>query len=175
MSIASQDTANLDAVTLGEVAVDTVKLYRAVGPGQLQSIVAMGWKAFPPRRVSQRYFYPMLHASFAHKIAGDWNVRQSGVGYVVGFKVRKAFLEGYSIYRIGGPEHREYRIPATDLDGLNANIVGDIELLGIYHNAGLVEDAALSDVEFDLPYSAPASVKGISEERRYAALGSATA
>lgn len=155
---------------------DTVTLYRAVGPGQLQAIVAMDWKAFPPRQAAQRYFYPMLHAAFAHKIAGDWNVRQSGAGYVVSFNVSKAFLEGYPTYLIGGPEHREYRIPASDLARFNANIIGKIQLLAIYDNTGLVEkDAPLACVDghFEQYYSRLSCGKGngAGAERRSASLG----
>lgn len=112
---------------------NTVTLYRAVGPGQLQCIADSGWKRFPPRLHWQRYFYPMLHESFAHRIASQWNVEQSGVGYVLKFKVKKDYLEPLPIYIIGGPEHKEYRITADQIDDLNANIVGQIEVLATYN------------------------------------------
>lgn len=111
---------------------EVTTLYRPVGPVQLQHIVASGWQSFPNRKVRQRYFYPMLHESFAHRVAQDWNVRNSGVGYVTRFKVRRTFLEHYPVYIVGGPEHKEYRIEAEQLAMLNENIVGRIEVIGVY-------------------------------------------
>ncbi|MDX1694347.1 MAG: hypothetical protein R3208_11340 [Ketobacteraceae bacterium] len=113
---------------------ETVTLYRSVGPGQLKCIADSGWKRFPPRLHWQRYFYPMLHESFAHRIASQWNVEQSGVGYVVRFRVRKEYIDPLPVYIIGGPEHKEYRIPAEDFERLNSNIVGAIEVLAAYHD-----------------------------------------
>lgn len=115
---------------------ETVTLYRSVGPGQLKCIADSGWKLFPPRLQWQRYFYPMLHESFAHRIASQWNVEQSGVGYVLRFRVRKEYVDPMPVYIIGGPEHKEYRIPADEIDGLNDNIVGKIEVLAAYHDNG---------------------------------------
>lgn len=111
---------------------ETVTLYRSVGPGQLKCIVESGWKKFPPRLHWQPYFYPMLHEAFAHKIASQWNVKQSGVGYVLRFKVRKQYLDSLPIYIIGGPEHKEYRIASHELSDLNDNLVGSIELMATY-------------------------------------------
>ncbi|PCJ44145.1 MAG: hypothetical protein COA99_07355 [Moraxellaceae bacterium] len=113
---------------LSEVAT----LYRPVGPGQLQCIIASGWSQFPERKARQRFFYPMLHESFAKSVAEDWNVRNSGVGYVTRFKLKREFLEPHPIYMVGGPEHREYRIEASLLAQLNSNIVGKIEVIAVY-------------------------------------------
>lgn len=76
----------------------------------------------------------MLHESFAHRIASQWNVQQSGIGYVLRFKVRKEYVDPMPVYIIGGPEHREYRIPAEEIEELNRNIVGSIEVLATYHD-----------------------------------------
>jgi len=118
-------------------------LYRPVGPGQLQRIIESGWMKFPERKSRQRYFYPMLDESFAHHVAADWNVRNSGVGYVTRFKVERKFLEPYPIYIVGGPEHREYRIEADMLARLNENIVGKIEVISVYGELPFSEDEAL--------------------------------
>ena len=117
-------------------------LYRPVGPVQLQRIIESGWLKFPKRKARQRYFYPMLDESFAHHVAGDWNVRNSGVGYVTRFKVERKFLETYPIYIVGGPEHREYRIEAEMLEQLNDNIVGKIEVISVYGEPPFSENEA---------------------------------
>ena len=124
---------------LSEVAT----LYRPVGPGQLQCIIESGWAEFPERKTRQRYFYPMLHESFAHTVASDWNVRNLGVGYVTRFKVKRSFLDSYPIYIVGGPEHREYRIDANEVSLLNANIVGKIEVIAVYGEEAFSEDLML--------------------------------
>lgn len=121
-------------------------LYRPVGPVQLQRIIESGWTEFPERKARQRYFYPMLDESFAHHVAADWNVRNSGVGYVTRFKVKRKFLEPYPIYIVGGPEHREYRVEADSLASLNDNIVGKIEVISVYGETPFSEEETLLTV-----------------------------
>lgn len=46
-----------------------------------------------------------------------------------GFKVKKEFMDKYKIERVGAQYHTEWWIPAEDLEELNNNIVGTIEVL----------------------------------------------
>jgi hypothetical protein len=109
---------------------DGVTLWRPVGPKELELIRQSGMREFPPRLAEQPIFYPVLSEDYAIKIARDWNVAQSGKGYVMRFRVRKHFLDRYSIREAGGREHREYWIPAEDLPSFNAALVGSIEVVG---------------------------------------------
>jgi len=68
----------------------------------------------------------------ATMIARDWNVPASGVGYVTRFEVRCSFLDRYEVHQVGGRTILEYWIPAEDLDELNANIVGTIDVVAEY-------------------------------------------
>ena len=65
-------------------------------------------------------------------IARDWNVKHSGVGYVTRFQVRRDFLDRYEVHQVGGQTILEYWIPAGDLDALNENIVGTIDVVAEY-------------------------------------------
>jgi hypothetical protein len=107
---------------------ETVTLWRPVGPKELAWIEATGMKAFPPRLPEQPIFYPVTTEAYAVKIARDWNVPESGFGFVTRFAVDKTFLDAYDIQDAGGRSHQEYWIPAEDLDDFNAAIVGDIEV-----------------------------------------------
>ena len=69
----------------------------------------------------------MLNEDYATRIARDWNVKASGVGYVTRFRVRKSFLDHYEVQQVGGQTILEYWIPAEDLEEMNDNIVGTIE------------------------------------------------
>ena len=109
-----------------------VTLFRPVGPEELALVRASGWRAWPPRLPGQPIFYPVLNEEYATKIARDWNVPQSGSGYVTRFKVRKAFLDNYEIHQVGGQTILEYWIPAEDLAEFNANIIGNIEVVATY-------------------------------------------
>ena len=104
----------------------TTTLWRPVGPEELELIRQAGMRAFPPRLPEQPIFYPVVTEDYAIKIARDWNVRDSGVGFVTRFDVRSDFLANYRIEEAGGRAHREYWIPAEDLDAFNAAIVGEI-------------------------------------------------
>ena len=108
--------------------IAAVTLLRPVGPAELELIRASGMRAFPPRLPEQPIFYPVLSEDYAVKIARDWNVRASGAGFVTRFRVRRDFLDRYDVQEVGGQAHREYWIPAVQLDAFNAAIVGEIQV-----------------------------------------------
>ena len=107
---------------------ETVILWRPVGPAELVLIEQTGMRAFPPRLPDQPIFYPVTTEDYAVKIARDWNVPASGCGYVTRFEVRRDFLDAYAVQDAGGKAHREYWIPAEELDAFNSAIVGLIEV-----------------------------------------------
>ena len=107
----------------------TVTLWRPTGPTELALVEESGWRAWPPRLPDQPIFYPVLNEDYATRIARDWNVRASGVGYVTRFDVATEFLDRYEVQQVGGRTILEYWIPAEDLAELNANIVGRIEVV----------------------------------------------
>ena len=113
---------------------ETIELFRPVGLEEMNLVRELGFEAFPPRLPEQPIFYPVLSADYARQIARDWNVKynSSRAGFVTRFRVRTTFLQRYEVQTVGGSEHREYWIPAGDLDELNANIVGKIEVIAEY-------------------------------------------
>ncbi|HEY1214402.1 MAG TPA: hypothetical protein VGE93_12280 [Bryobacteraceae bacterium] len=92
-------------------------------------IEASAMKLFPPRLPEQPIFYPVTTEEYAVKIARDWNVPASGSGFVTRFEVRSDFLAAYNVQEAGGAAHREYWIPAEDMDAFNSAIVGEIEVV----------------------------------------------
>ncbi len=108
---------------------DTVTLFRPTGPEELQLVRDSGFRAWPPRLPDQPIFYPVTNEAYATQIARDWNVKASGKGYVTRFQVRRAFMQNYKVETVGGAMHTEWWIPAEDLEALNANIVGLIEVI----------------------------------------------
>ena len=112
--------------------VETVTLWRPTGPKELALVEAAGWKGWPPRLPDQPIFYPVLNEEYATRIARDWNVKASGAGFVTRFEVRKSFLDRYEVHQVGGQTILEYWIPAEDLDEMNENIVGQIEVVAEY-------------------------------------------
>ena len=114
------------------VEAQTIILWRPVGPKELDLIRQSGMRAFPPRLPEQPIFYPVLTEDYAVKIARDWNVPESGSGFVTKFRVRKDCLDHYEAQAAGGSAHREYWIPAEDMDAFNAAIVGEIEVTAAF-------------------------------------------
>ncbi len=113
-------------------------LYRPVGRAELELIKASGFRSFPPRLPSQPIFYPVLNREYAEQIARDWNTRDEAsgyCGYVLRFAVRDEFLSRYAIQKVGGESHLEYWIPAEDLEQMNRNIIGLIEVVAEFHVA----------------------------------------
>ncbi|HVT12683.1 MAG TPA: hypothetical protein VHE55_10490 [Fimbriimonadaceae bacterium] len=110
----------------------TITLYRPVGQAELHLIEASNWKEFPPRLPIQPIFYPVLNLGYARQIARDWNTKDSAsgnVGYVTEFEVEAAYLDAYEVQTVGAKDHQEYWIPAEDLPGFNAHIVGIIRIV----------------------------------------------
>jgi hypothetical protein len=62
-------------------------------------------------------------------IAGDWNVKASGVGYLTRFEVKNLLPGSSRVLQADGHTILEYWIPAGELDEFNANILGNIELV----------------------------------------------
>ena len=109
--------------------MNTTILYRPVGPEELELIRLNEWKAFPPRLPGQPIFYPVTNEEYATQIARDWNVRDSGAGYVTEFAVGSEFLTRYEIQQVGGQLHKELWVPAEELDEFNRHIVGPIKVI----------------------------------------------
>lgn len=105
-----------------------VTLYRPVGPKELALIKASGWKEFPPRLPEQPIFYPVTNEEYAIQIARDWNVRQSGAGFVTRFQLHAEFVARYPVKTVGSTMHQELWVPAEELAEFNRNIVGLIEV-----------------------------------------------
>ena len=107
-------------------------LFRPVNQAELDLIIATNWKAFPPRLVGQPIFYPVLNEAYANQISRDWNVPTYGVGHVVKFEVKDDFLKDYEVQQVGLDHHLEFWILAEDLDAMNQNIIGQIELINTF-------------------------------------------
>lgn len=112
----------------------TVTLYRPTGPKELELVKESRYKKWPPRLPEQPIFYPVTNEEYAREIATNWNIKGSGVGFVTKFMVKKIFMEKFTIQQVGAAHHTEWWIPAEDLEELNTNIVGTIEVIGEYRN-----------------------------------------
>jgi hypothetical protein len=113
--------------------METVVLYRPTGPKELALIRDSNWKKFPPRLLEQPIFYPVLNEEYAAQIARDWNVRDGGSGYVTRFVVNAEILNKYEVKQVGSSIHKELWIPAEELEELNQNIIGKIEVIAEFH------------------------------------------
>jgi hypothetical protein len=106
---------------------ELVTLWRPTGPEELELVRATGSTRWPPRLPEQPIFYPVLNEDYANRIAREWNVKASGVGYVTRFSVRKSYLDQFDVHQVGGETILEYWIPAERLEEFNDNIVGTID------------------------------------------------
>ncbi len=111
---------------------ETVTMFRPAGPQEFALVEASGFRRWPPRLPEQPIFYPVTNEQYAVEIATRWNIKDSGVGYVTRFRVRREFMDRYPIQKVGGAHHTEWWVPAEELEQLNDNIVGPIEVIGEY-------------------------------------------
>jgi hypothetical protein len=119
-----------------EIDEDLATLCRPVGHQELELIKQSSYLKFPPRLAEQPIFYPVVTEEYATQIARDWNAKYNDpkFGCVTRFRVRRSFLDRYEQKTVGGDTHREYWIPAEDLDEFNQNIVGTIEVIAEFRN-----------------------------------------
>jgi len=115
--------------------METITLYRPVGPRELKLIEESDWKRFPRRLAQQPIFYPVMNEEYAIQIARDWNVPASGSGFVTKFHVNKDYCEKFTVQNVGGPIHNELWVPAEELEEFNDNIVGTIEVTKSFYPA----------------------------------------
>jgi hypothetical protein len=114
--------------------METITLYRPVGPNELALIEASGWRAFPPRLPGQPIFYPVLNEEYATQIARNWNVKESGAGFVTRFQVDALFVQRYPVQTVGSSIHKELWVPAEELAEFNQHIVGEIEVIAEFRS-----------------------------------------
>jgi O-acetyl-ADP-ribose deacetylase (regulator of RNase III) len=127
----------------------TTLLFRPVGPAELELLRAAEWRWWPPRLPEQPIFYPVTNFRYAAEIASRWNVDESGAGYVTRFRVRTTFMQRFPVQTVGAARHTEWWVPAEDLDELNGNIVGPIEVIASFGRVSLAQSdtPTLSRVE----------------------------
>lgn len=109
-----------------------MRLYRPVGPKEYALIEESGFTRFPPRLLEQPIFYPVLNIEYARHIASQWNVPQSGAGFVTAFEVDDVYIRQFNVQTVGSSVHKEYWIPAEELDEFNSHILGKIEIVEKY-------------------------------------------
>lgn len=113
----------------------TEKLFRPVGLKEMELIVELNWKAFPPRLAWQPIFYPVLNQAYAEQIAYEWNKEDEFSGYcgiVTTFDVKDDFLKDYPVQNVGGHIHDELWIPSEKMTEFNQNITGNIEVINAF-------------------------------------------
>lgn len=128
-ALAEMQTAGVTLTTSDQLLSDTVTLYRPVGPEELALLEAADFNAWPPRLPDQPIFYPVTNAAYAETIARDWNIPASGSAAITRFQMKRSFLRAFERKIVGARQHEEYWIPADQLDALNQNIEGPIEVI----------------------------------------------
>jgi hypothetical protein len=112
--------------------METVTLWRPVGPKELDLLKLAGMKVFPPRLPDQPIFYPVTTVEYARTLATAWNRKRDGGGFVTEFAVDKSYLDAFEPQVAGGRGCMEYWIPAEEIGAFNAAIVGFIEVIEEY-------------------------------------------
>lgn len=110
-------------------------LYRPIGLKELQLIIDLDFRAFPPRLEWQPIFYPVLNQEYAGQIAEKWNTKDEFSGYcgiVTRFNLPTDYLQKYEVHNVGGFIHNELWVPSEELSEFNRNIIGRIGILKVF-------------------------------------------
>jgi hypothetical protein len=114
---------------LGGLFVNTVTLYRPIGPLELKLIEQSGYTAFPPRLPEQPIFYPVTNEEYAVQIARNWNTNESGAGFVTRFVIDADYVSRFPKRVVGTSIHEELWVPSEELTQFNSKIIGKIEVI----------------------------------------------
>ncbi len=109
-----------------------MRLFRPVGPAELDLLKANQFQSWPPRLPEQPFFYPVTNLEYAREITVRWNVPQYGSGFVTRFEVDDAYLEQFPVQTVGAERHTEWWIPSEQLAEFNTHLLGPIELIESY-------------------------------------------
>ena len=89
-------------------------------------------QATPARRRGQpcAAFNPArLHLSSPDSCSDGWSHLSDGWSHLSRFCVRTAFISKFPVQQVGAAHHTEWWVPAEELEELNRNIVGTIEVV----------------------------------------------
>jgi hypothetical protein len=111
---------------------NTTRLWRPTGAAELALVRAAECRRWPPRLSGQPIFYPVLTEDYAAQIAREWNTRGGAIGYVTQFSVDTDYLRRYDVHIVGGRQHAELWVPATELDQFNDHLRGYILVSAAY-------------------------------------------
>ncbi len=104
-------------------------LFRPAGPDEMKLVAESGYTRCLPRLPGQPIFYPVTNEQYATEITERWSGAEYGAGYVTRFEVKASFMARYSIKKVGKDHHTEWWVPAEDLNELDDNIKGTIEVI----------------------------------------------
>src|SRR5580692_6626689 len=107
------------------------KLFRPIGLQELARLWDSGMREFPQRLPQQPIFYPVVNLDYASQIARDWNTPDANsgfAGFVTRFNVSSTYLSKFDLHTAGSAAHREYWIPAKEMNSFNKAISGLISV-----------------------------------------------
>ena len=110
-------------------------LFRPVGLKELQLIIDLEFKTFPPRLEWQPIFYPVLNQEYAEQIAERWNTVDDFSGFcgiVTRFDLPISYLEKYETHNVGGLIHNELWVLSEELEEFNSYIIEPIEIVKVF-------------------------------------------
>ena len=110
-------------------STNVIEMFRPVGPKELELLRESGFRRWPPRLPEQPIFYPVTNQKYAAEISEKWNTMDFGYGAVTRFFVNSTFMANYPVQQVGASYHTEWWVPAEELEALNDNIVGVIEVV----------------------------------------------
>ncbi len=108
-------------------------LFRPLNQAELDLILQLNWKAFPPRLADQPIFYPVLNEAYATQITKEWNVPAYGVGHVVQFSIPLDYFQTFKVQTVGAAIHQEIWVPAEELGKFNFHIIDSIKLVSSFY------------------------------------------
>ncbi len=130
----------------------TVVLFKAISPAQLTLLKASAYECLSVDFARQTKLYLKQNKSYAAMIARQWHLPLYGSAYVGGCRLPVAFIKQFPLESIGFAEHRQYAIPVSQLNQLNAQIIGKITIQSglVHHRVVQASQPLTSMSELDL-------------------------
>jgi hypothetical protein len=125
---------------LGDMEDDVVELWMAAGADMMDRLAAVAMRELPPAPIEHPNFYPSPDRAHAERIARQYQLPLTGVGFVLRLQVRSEFTDMYDVHRARKNAPGEYWIPAGDLALFNRFLVAEIEIVAEHRRRPSVDN-----------------------------------
>ena len=112
----------------------TTKLYQAIDPQQLHTLVESNWRRLAPAGDDEKFCLLPVRQRHAEMIARQLLLPAWGAAYVISLELPGHQLSAYPLETVGYEEHLEYRVPVSSMKKVSDSLLGAVQLVSVFRD-----------------------------------------